>query len=213
MPTCALSRRARTHARKSECLKINMLLRLPCLGGRAIAAASTMMSTSAQTNLSAVSVTYHRAARVLEVELADGESTRETHRFSTELLRIASPSIDTRAWPALRGGGGDDANADDAEEAAPSTTGRVAAGRKGVGVIKIDPVGNYAVRLTFDDLHSSGIYTWDYLRQLSCRRRAVARQYLGALRERGLSRRPCVAAAAREGGREREEPRTRTSNS
>jgi DUF971 family protein len=116
-------------------------------------------------------VTYHRAARVLEVELSD-----ETHRFSAELLRIASPSAEMRRWRAAMG----DANADDG--------GKVVAGRKGIGITRVDAVGSYAVRLTFDDLHDTGIYSWDYLVKLSRTRRAVARAYLEALRARGLTR-------------------------
>jgi DUF971 family protein len=132
--------------------------------------------------LSATLITYHRAARVLEVELSGqvegGRTVTEIHRFSAELLRIASPAINNRAWSALRSGD------------APSTSGRLPAARKGIGIIKIDPVGNYAVRLTFDDLHNAGIYTWDYLKLLSQNRWAVAREYFAALKARGLARRP-----------------------
>lgn len=142
--------------------------------------------------LSATSITYHRAARVLEVELSgeiEGRTTvTETHRFSAELLRIASPAIDNRAWLALRTGDGD---------APPPTSGRLPAARKGIGIIRIDPVGNYAVRLTFDDLHNAGIYTWDYLKLLSQNRWAVAREYLAALKARGLRRRPRTTTTKR----------------
>jgi len=149
----------------------------------------------------ATAITYHKKARVLEVEMVDDDADgkKETHRWSAELLRIASPSIETRAWHALRGATAGDGGRNDA--AAPAAApGHVPVGRRGVGIIKLEPVGNnYAVRLTFDDLHASGLYTWDYLRRLSLRRRAVAREYLRALGARGAGRRPAAGGALRVG--------------
>lgn len=130
----------------------------------------------------ATSITYHRGSRVLEVDLDNGER----HRFSAELLRIASASAEMTKWRAMGGPGDDKAN----------NARRVVAGRRGIGIIRIDPIGSYAVRLTFDDLHDTGIYSWDYLALLSSRRRAVAREYLQALRARGLSRRRSERAGA-----------------
>ena len=63
-------------------------------------------------------------------------------------------------------------------------------GRRHVGITLIEPVGNYVVRLHFDDLHTTGIYTWSYLRHLAENRDAIWRTYLDALEERGLSRDP-----------------------
>ena len=54
----------------------------------------------------------------------------------------------------------------------------------------LEPVGNYAVRIKFDDLHDTGIFSWDYLYQLGVEHHKRWREYLAALAERGLSREP-----------------------
>jgi DUF971 family protein len=64
------------------------------------------------------------------------------------------------------------------------------AGRAHVGIIELEPVGNYAVRITFDDLHSTGIYSWAYLYQLGTEREKRWRAYLDGLAANGLSREP-----------------------
>ena len=51
-------------------------------------------------------------------------------------------------------------------------------------------MGNYAVRIIFDDLHDTGIFSWDYLHQLGLRQAELWQSYLDALAERGLSREP-----------------------
>ena len=61
-------------------------------------------------------------------------------------------------------------------------------GKKDVAISKIDPVGNYAVRITFDDFHDTGIFTWNYLHQLGHDKDAVWAAYLASLEEKGLSR-------------------------
>lgn len=63
-------------------------------------------------------------------------------------------------------------------------------GRRHVGVIAIEPVGNYAVRLVFDDLHDTGIYSWRYLYQLGVEYAERWRAYLDGLAARGLTRDP-----------------------
>jgi DUF971 family protein len=63
-------------------------------------------------------------------------------------------------------------------------------GRRHVGIIDIEPVGNYAVRLTFDDLHDTGIYSWAFLHELGREYDARWRKYLAALESKGLSREP-----------------------
>src|SRR6266404_175271 len=60
--------------------------------------------------------------------------------------------------------------------------------RAHVGILELEPVGNYAVRLKFDDLHDTGIYSWDYLYQLGVEHDKRWAAYLAALTERGLSR-------------------------
>jgi DUF971 family protein len=54
----------------------------------------------------------------------------------------------------------------------------------------VEPVGNYAIRILFDDLHDTGIYSWDYLRQLGETAEALMAEYLANLEKRGLSREP-----------------------
>jgi DUF971 family protein len=56
----------------------------------------------------------------------------------------------------------------------------------------VHPVGNYAVRLIFDDLHSTGIFTWDYLFELGHNRENYWREYLGELKDKKLSRDPAA---------------------
>lgn len=67
---------------------------------------------------------------------------------------------------------------------------QVAAGRRRVGVLSLEPVGRYALRIAFDDLHASGIYSWAYLRRLGDCKFSAAKRYIRELRRRGLSRDP-----------------------
>ena len=64
----------------------------------------------------------------------------------------------------------------------------VLGGKRGVKILSVDPVGSYAVRLGFDDGHSTGLYEWSYLRRLGEDADAVFSAYVEALTERGLSR-------------------------
>ena len=66
---------------------------------------------------------------------------------SSEKLRVQSPSAE------VRGHGG---------ERPPPIT-----GKENVKIARLEPVGNYAVRIVFDDGHDSGLYSWDYLKSLS----------------------------------------------
>jgi DUF971 family protein len=61
-------------------------------------------------------------------------------------------------------------------------------GKADVAIIKVEPVGNYAVRVNFDDLHNTGIYTWSYLRKLGQEQPARWASYLAELEAKGLSR-------------------------
>ena len=73
----------------------------------------------------------------------------------------------------------------------PANTQRVIVpGRAHVGIINVEPVGNYAVRLLFDDLHDTGIYSFDLLYQLGRERPERWQAYLDALAAKGLSREP-----------------------
>jgi DUF971 family protein len=104
--------------------------------------------------------------RILEIDFDDGHS----FRLPAELLRVESPSAEVQGHgPGQR---------------------TIVAGRRYVGIMKIEPVGNYAVRLHFDDLHDTGLYSWAYLYELGLDQDARWRHYLAALEERGFNRDP-----------------------
>ena len=85
-----------------------------------------------------------------------------------ELLRVASPSAEVQGH---------------------SPEQRVTVpGKRNVAILKIEPVGNYAVRITFDDFHDTGIFTWNYLHTLGHERDERWNAYLAELAEKGLSR-------------------------
>jgi len=102
--------------------------------------------------------------RLLRVSFEDGAS----FDLSAELLRVRSPSAEVQGHSA----------------AERKTVG----GKRNVAIIEVAPVGNYAVRLDFDDLHRTGIYTWKYLRELGATGEESFRAYLGELAEKGLDR-------------------------
>ena len=110
-----------------------------------------------------------KAEKVLEIEFEDGS----LFVLPAELLRVESPSAE------VMGHG-------------PSQK-QIVAGRRDVGIIGLEPVGNYALRIKFDDLHDTGIYSWQYLRQLGENREQIWCDYLAALEAKGLSRDPRAA--------------------
>jgi DUF971 family protein len=63
-------------------------------------------------------------------------------------------------------------------------------GKAEVGIAAIEPVGHYAVQISFDDGHSSGLYTWTYLAQLASERQILWQRYLEKLDDAGASRDP-----------------------
>ncbi|HEY2111343.1 MAG TPA: DUF971 domain-containing protein [Dongiaceae bacterium] len=105
-----------------------------------------------------------KAEKILEVEFDNGV------RFSypAELLRVESPSAE------VQGHG-------------PSQK-QIVAGRAAVGIMELEPVGNYAIRIKFDDLHDTGIFSWRYLYEIGEKKDELWAKYLAALAERGLSR-------------------------
>ena len=107
-----------------------------------------------------------RDERILEVDFDDGHS----FRLPAELLRVESPSAEVQGH-----GGGDKT---------------IVAGRRHVGIVSVEPVGHYAVRIAFDDLHDTGIYSWDTLYRLGADRDGIWNAYLRALEDKGLSRDP-----------------------
>ena len=107
---------------------------------------------------------YDKAARVLHVTFDDGRA----FDLPAEYLRVESPSAEVQGHT-------------------PDQK-KLVAGRRHVGVIGIEPVGNYAVRLTFDDLHDTGIYSWELLYQLGTEYETRWQRYLHMLQTQGLSR-------------------------
>ena len=114
----------------------------------------------------ATAIRYSKADRMLHVAFDDSSSAS----LPAEYLRVESPSAEVQ-------GHGPDQR-------------KTIAGRRHVGIMEIEPVGNYAVRLIFDDLHDSGLFTWDYFYELGVERDRRWAAYLEALATQGLSRDP-----------------------
>ena len=108
----------------------------------------------------------HQGSRILEIAFDDG--TRKN--LSCEYLRVFSPSAEVRGH-----GPGQEV---------------LQIGKENVNVTAIEPVGNYGVKLVFDDGHDTGIYTWAYLHELGVNREEYWQQYLARLAEAGHERQP-----------------------
>ena len=107
-----------------------------------------------------------KAEKHLDISFDDGVS----YRLSAEYLRVESLSAEVQGHgPGQK---------------------TLVAGRAHVGILGLEPVGNYAVRILFDDLHDSGIYSWSYLYRLGAEYDRRWRTYLDALKTAGLSREP-----------------------
>lgn len=112
----------------------------------------------------ATEIRLNRALRVLHVTFDDGA----TAELPAEYLRVESPSAEVQGHQ-------------------PSER-QTVGGKRMVGITAVEPVGNYAVRLVFDDGHDTGIYSWDLLHRLGREREHRWRAYLQALERAGLSR-------------------------
>jgi DUF971 family protein len=113
-----------------------------------------------------VELRLKKAEKLLEVEFDDGSR----FRLPAEYLRVESPSAEVQGH-----GAGQKV---------------LVHGRAHVGIIGLEPIGNYAVRVIFDDLHDTGIYSWSYLHQLGIEHEKRWREYLDGLAANGLSRTP-----------------------
>lgn len=113
-----------------------------------------------------IEIRHKKEDKRLEVDFDDGAS----FSYPAEYLRVESPSAEVQGH-------------------APSQK-QTVAGRRHVGIMKLEPVGNYAVRIEFDDLHDTGIFSWQYLYELGAEYDARWRAYLDALDAKGLSRDP-----------------------
>ncbi|MCH7957375.1 MAG: DUF971 domain-containing protein [Proteobacteria bacterium] len=107
-----------------------------------------------------------RAEKVIEIDFDDGKS----FSLPAEFLRVESPSAEVQGHT-------------------PSQK-QIVAGRRHVGILGVEPVGTYAIRIKFDDLHDTGIYSWDTLYDYGERQDEMWQAYLQALEARGLSRDP-----------------------
>ncbi len=113
-----------------------------------------------------VEIRLKQDEKALEIDFDDGQR----FRLPAELLRVESPSAEVQGHgPGQK---------------------TIVAGRRHVGIIGVEAVGNYAVRLSFDDMHESGIYAWDYLYDLGRRQDEIWQAYLGEVERLGLSRDP-----------------------
>jgi len=111
-------------------------------------------------------VRLQKDRRGLQVTFEDGAS----FTLPAEYLRIESPSAE------VQGHGPDER--------------KTVPGKREVEILEVLPVGHYAVRLVFDDMHSTGIYTWDYLHELGREQGVRFQKYLDELATKGLSREP-----------------------
>lgn len=111
-------------------------------------------------------IKLHTESRELELVYPGGES----HCLSYELLRVLSPSAEVRGHgkPILQ------------------------TGKKLVTIRDIEPVGNYAIKITFDDGHDSGLYSWNYLYELCQNKDKLWSDYLQQLEQAGAKREPAM---------------------
>ena len=109
-------------------------------------------------------VRLKKAEKRLEIDFDDGV----TFRLPAEYLRVESPSAEVQGHgPGQK---------------------QLVPGKAGVGITSLESVGNYAIRILFDDGHSTGIYSWAYLHTLGAEQATRWRNYLAAVQAAGLSR-------------------------
>jgi len=111
-----------------------------------------------------VEIRLPKDRRTLQVSFDDGTA----FSLPAELLRVTSPSAEVQGH----------------SEAQRKTVG----GKRNVSILSVDAVGNYAVRLSFDDMHTTGIYSWTFLHDLGVNAEKRFQDYLDDLRAKGLDR-------------------------
>ena len=124
-----------------------------------------------KSSLRPTDITLHRQSRLLEVAFEDG--TR--FRLPCEFLRVYSPSAEVRG----HGPG----------------QGTLPLGKENVNIARIEPVGNYAIKLCFDDGHETGLYSWDWLHYLGTEQARLWDEYLTKLTQAGHERKPSARAS------------------
>jgi DUF971 family protein len=108
----------------------------------------------------------HKDRKTLTVTFGDGAS----FDLAAEYLRVKSPSAEVQG------------HSQDERKTVP--------GKRNVGIMEVLPVGNYAVRLVFDDMHSTGIFGWDYLLDLGRNHKRYWKDYLDELAAKNFTRDP-----------------------
>lgn len=111
-------------------------------------------------------VRLKKEEKTLEIEFDDGT----IFRYPAELLRVESPSAEVQGHN-------------------PNHKVTVA-GQRHVGILSLEPIGHYALRIKFDDQHDTGIYSWNYLYELGRDQVGIWQSYINALETKGLSRDP-----------------------
>jgi DUF971 family protein len=111
-------------------------------------------------------ITLHQQSKTLEVAFDDGAR----YQLPFEFLRVLSPSAEVRGH-----GPGQEV---------------LQVGKRDVLVTTVEPMGSYAIQLTFDDGHDTGLYTWEYLYELGSNQEKMWQDYLRQLEEAGESRDP-----------------------
>src|SRR5260370_11275349 len=121
-----------------------------------------MALSAGETTRWPVELRLKRTEKLLEVAFDDGSH----FALPAEYLRVESPSAEVQGHgPGQK---------------------TLVPGRAHVGIMNLEAVGNYAVRILFDDLHDTGIYSWDYLHQLGVEHDKRCREYLDGLAPNGL---------------------------
>ena len=113
-------------------------------------------------------IKLHKKSGVLGIEYADGKS----YEFSAEFLRVHSPSAEVKGH-----GPGQET---------------LQFGKKDVRIVKLDMVGNYAIKPTFSDGHTTGIFSWNYLCELGGNQDQLWTSYLARLNSAGKIREPLL---------------------
>jgi len=125
---------------------------------------TTSTTAPASTSPWPTDITADRQAKTLTVAFQSGES----FTFPAEYLRVMSPSAEVQGHSPLDR--------------------KTVGGKRSVGIVDLEQVGNYALKIIFDDQHDTGMYTWDLLYQLGRDHDALWAEYLGELEAKGLSR-------------------------
>jgi DUF971 family protein len=122
------------------------------------------MSGLNQNTPTPVDIRLHQASRLLEIKFDNNTECM----LSCEFLRVHSPSAEVRGH-----GAGQET---------------LQLGKEQVNITAIEPIGNYAVKLVFDDGHDTGLYSWDYLYYLGQNYAAMWQDYIAKLEMAGHKR-------------------------